>query len=128
MKTMAKYHVCNHCVNGKKHLQICLSGLVSYQDFQEMGPRIWQVSSGMPNLKLTPSKQFSTLGSSYIISLLQCRRSILLVDARQLKNGIMGSNCPHWPHCISINFGYWWSHTLCSHFSQILSRLYSFTV
>ena len=32
------YHVCNHCVIGKKHLKIYLLGLVMYRDFRETGP------------------------------------------------------------------------------------------
>ena len=41
MKTLGKYHACNHCVIGekKKHLKIYLSGPVSYRVFQETGPR-----------------------------------------------------------------------------------------
>ena len=40
MKTLAKYHVCNHCVIGKKkHLKIYLLGPVSYCVFQEMASR-----------------------------------------------------------------------------------------
>ena len=40
MKTLARYHVCNHCVIGeKKHLKIYLSGPVSYRDFRETVPR-----------------------------------------------------------------------------------------
>ena len=38
MKTLAKSHVCNHCViskKKKKHLKICLLCPVSYRDFQE---------------------------------------------------------------------------------------------
>ena len=35
MKTLAKYHVCNHSVIGENHLKIYLSGQVSYRDFRE---------------------------------------------------------------------------------------------
>ena len=44
MKTLAKYHVCNHYVIGEKHLKIYLSGPVSYRNFRETGP--WSVSTG----------------------------------------------------------------------------------
>ena len=43
MKTLAKYHVCSHCVNAgtkkkkkkKKHLKIYLSGPVSYSKVKQ---------------------------------------------------------------------------------------------
>ena len=38
MKTLAKYHACDHCVIGEKHLKIYLSGTVNYRDFRETGP------------------------------------------------------------------------------------------
>ena len=48
MKTLAKYHVFNHCVTGGKHLKINLSGPVSYRDFRETGP-CWTIA-----LKIKP--------------------------------------------------------------------------
>ena len=45
MKTLAKYHVCNHCVIGEKHFKIYLSGPVSYRVFRETGPRSVVVAS-----------------------------------------------------------------------------------
>ena len=38
MKSLAKYHACNHCVMAKKHLKIYLSGPISYRGFRETGP------------------------------------------------------------------------------------------
>ena len=37
MKTLAKCHVCNHCVIGEKTFKIYLSGPVSNRDFRETG-------------------------------------------------------------------------------------------
>ena len=37
MKTLAKYHVCNHCVIGDKTFKNILIGPVSYRDFD--GPQ-----------------------------------------------------------------------------------------
>ena len=40
MNTLAKNHVCDHCVIGKKkHLKKYLSGPESYRDLPETGPR-----------------------------------------------------------------------------------------
>ena len=39
MKTLAKYHVCNHCVIGEKAFKNIPVGPVSYRDFRETGPR-----------------------------------------------------------------------------------------
>ena len=42
MKTLAKYHVSNHCVIGEKQrLKIYLSGPISYRDFRETGLRFF---------------------------------------------------------------------------------------
>ena len=39
MKTLAKFHVCNHCVIGENTFKKYFSGPVSYRDFPETGPR-----------------------------------------------------------------------------------------
>ena len=38
MKTLAKYHVCYHCVIGEKTFKNILTSPVSYRDFRETGP------------------------------------------------------------------------------------------
>ena len=38
MKTLATYHVCNHCVLGEKTFKNILFGLGCYRDFRETGP------------------------------------------------------------------------------------------
>ena len=59
MKTLAKYHVCNHCVIGEKHLKVYLAGLVSYRDFCGNGPLVCRIHTYFQNfrqkwLKSTP--------------------------------------------------------------------------
>ena len=40
MKTLAKYHACNHRLIGEKafYKSVYLSGPISYRDFRETGP------------------------------------------------------------------------------------------
>ena len=39
MKTLAKFHACNHCVIGEKTFKNILIGPLSYRDFRETDPR-----------------------------------------------------------------------------------------
>ena len=53
MKTMAKYHVCNHCVGGEKTFKNILIGPGKLPKLSRNGPLVYKMYFGFSDLSLS---------------------------------------------------------------------------